>query len=119
MRNNILTCDWLVKDLETNKDWLFKLDEKDQDEIAEATKFSLKSGKNLFEITDKDFPIHDLLIKIKHIQHQLLHAFSLGFVDRHGVYYFFEQDFPMSYSELLVSLEIPVPRPIQMTPSKN
>ena len=70
MRNNVLKCGWLVKDLETNKDWLFKLDEKDQDEIAEATKFSLKSGKNLFEITDKDFPIQDLLIKIKHIQHQ-------------------------------------------------
>ena len=78
MRNNVLKCGWLVKDLETNKDWLFKLDEKDQDEIAEATKFSLKSGKNLFEITDKDFPIQDLLIKIKHIQHQL--DSGLGFI---------------------------------------
>ena len=78
MRNNVLKCGWLVKDLETNKDWLFKLDKKDQDEIAEATKFSLKSGKNLFEITDKDFPIQDLLIKIKHIQHQL--DSGLGFI---------------------------------------
>ena len=58
-------------------------------------------------------------VSVKHIQHQLLHAFSLGFVDRHGVYYFFEQDFPMSYSELLVSLEIPVPCPIQITSSKD
>ena len=78
MRNNFLKCDWLVKDLETNKDWLFTLDEKDQDEIAEATKFALKSGKNLFEITNKDFPIHDLLIKIKKILHQL--DSGLGFV---------------------------------------
>ena len=78
MRNNFLKCDWLAKDLETNKDWLFKLDEKDQDEISEATKFALKSGKNLFEITNKDFPIHDLLIKIKKILHQL--DSGLGFV---------------------------------------
>ena len=58
-------------------------------------------------------------ISIKHIEHQLLHAFSLGFVDRHGTHYLFEQDFPVPFSELLTSLEIPVPSPKEKTPLEN
>ena len=42
--------DWTVNDLKENKGWLFELDPSDQKEITEATKVSLSTNKNIFEL---------------------------------------------------------------------
>ena len=48
---------------------------------------------------------------VQNIEHQLLHAFSLGFVDRHKKSFYFEQEFPRLFCEILERLQIPIPIP--------
>ena len=67
MHNFALKGDWLVKDLNNNKNWLFELDHQDKDEIIEATKHSISSRKRLYDITKSYFPLNNLISKdVKH-----------------------------------------------------
>ena len=78
MVNSVLKGDWLVGDLENNKNWLFNLEPNDKEEIANATKTSLSSGKKIYDISDKDFPLNNLSSKLNKIKNQL--DCGLGFV---------------------------------------
>ena len=78
MVKSVLKGDWLVEDLKNNKNWLFNLEPKDREDIANATKTSLSSGKKLYDICYKDFPLNNLSSKFNKIQNQL--EGGLGFV---------------------------------------
>ena len=78
MVKSVLKGDWLVEDLKNNKNWLFNLEPKDREDIANATKASLLSGKKLYDICYKDFPLNNLSSKFSKIQNQL--EGGLGFV---------------------------------------
>ena len=78
MVNRLLKGDWLVEDLENNKNWLFNLEKKDREEIKNATKTSLSLGKKIYDVSHKDFPLKELSSKLNKIQNQL--DGGLGFV---------------------------------------
>ena len=71
MANRVLKGDWLVEDLENNKNWLFNLEKKDREEIKNATKTSLSLGKKIYDVSHKDFPLKELSSKLNKIQNQL------------------------------------------------
>ena len=58
MEDDVSTGEWSIKDLESNKDWLLHLSLDDQEEIILATKYSLSSGKTIYDLTSKDFPLN-------------------------------------------------------------
>ena len=78
MVSRVLKGDWLVEDLENNKNWLFNLEKKDREEIKNATKTSLSLGKKIYDVSHKDFPLKELSSKLNKIQNQLDRG--LGFV---------------------------------------
>ena len=75
---SILKGDWVVKDLEKDENWFFELDFQDKKEIIKATKHSLETKKDLYNITKSDFPLDILLSKLYIVQKQL--DCGLGFV---------------------------------------
>ena len=83
MVNRVLKGDWLVEDLENNKNWLFNLEKKDIEEIKNATKTSLSLGKKIYDVSHKDFPLKELSSKLNKIQNQL--DGGLGFVLRRNL----------------------------------
>jgi len=65
MNQNTLTGEWRLSDLTTNKDWVLELGERDQKEIIDATNFSIKSKKSLFDLKVSDFPLNKFKEKLE------------------------------------------------------
>ena len=83
MEDDVSTGEWSIKDLEVNKDWLLHLNLDDQEEIILATKYSLSSGKTIYDLTSKDFPLNKFLVKINKAKEQV--ESGLGFIILRGL----------------------------------
>ena len=83
MEDDVSTGEWSIKDLESNKDWLLHLSLDDQEEIILATKYSLSSGKTIYDLTSKDFPLNKFLVKINKAKEQV--ESGLGFIILRGL----------------------------------
>ena len=58
--NNIISGEWTTLDLNQNKDWLIELNKTDKEELIQATDLAIKSKKNLYEITKREFSLNEL-----------------------------------------------------------
>ena len=76
--NNIISGEWTTLDLNQNKDWLIELNKTDKEELIQATDLAIKSKKNLYEITKREFGLNEFLKKIEQIKTQILNGY--GFV---------------------------------------
>ena len=83
MNQHPLKGEWCVKDLEDNKDWLIELDLEDKQDIIFATKASLYTKKNIFDLSSQDFPLNKFLTKIEKVKTQV--ESGLGFIILRGL----------------------------------
>jgi hypothetical protein len=83
MNDDVLKGEWNTKDLKKNDNWLLQLDFNDQEELITATKTALSSGKNIYDLTSKDFPLNKFLTKINKVKFQVENG--LGFIILRGL----------------------------------
>ena len=83
MKKYPLKGEWRLKDLEDNKGWLLELDLEDKQDIIFATKAALSLKKNIFDISNQDFPLNKFLTKIEKVKAQV--ESGLGFIILRGL----------------------------------